>query len=80
MWLIRVDTLRCFSAEAVEDGYRNESSVGHSDSSSASGKRQHRHHKIYDVSLTASLVSRSEEMQTACFISDLLGLALTAPT
>lgn len=56
-----------FSAEAVEDGYRNEGSVGHSDSSSASGKRQCRSCRLNDFSLTAP-VSRSEESQTACFI------------
>lgn len=61
------DVLLCFSAQAAEDGYRNEGSVGYSDSSSASGKRQSRSCRVNDFSFTAP-VSRSEESQTACFI------------
>lgn len=37
--LIRADMLRYFSAEAVKDGDGDESSVGHSDAGSASGKK-----------------------------------------
>lgn len=58
MWLPDADMLWYFSAEAAEDGHRDESFVGHSDASSASGKKQA---WCYGVK-AAQLVSWTEDL------------------
>lgn len=48
-WLMSADVLRCFSAEAAKDGHRDESSAGHSDAGSASGKMLLPEHMCFEL-------------------------------